>query len=110
SLVQGFYRSPEGVYTLINFPPTVIGESSGTPVNTYVNGINYGGLMVGTVFDSASGDTHAFLLSSLGGEFTVIDPPGITVTNGLGIGVKNTAESIGTASSLSSTESYIRSV
>lgn len=107
--VQGFYRSPEGVYTLINFPPTLIGEPSGTPVNTYLNGIDFSGEMAGTVRDSVSGYTHAFLLSSPGGQFTVIDPPGITVTHGLGIWVKNAGESLGTADSFSSTESYIRS-
>jgi hypothetical protein len=109
SPVQGFYRSPEGAYTLINFPPALLGEPAGTPVNTYINGINYSGEMIGTVFDSVTGDTHAFLLSAVGGQFTLIDPPGMTVTNGLGIGIKNTGESLGTANSLSSAESYIRS-
>jgi hypothetical protein len=109
SPVQGFYRSPQGVFTLINFPVTLLGEPSGTPVYTSINGIAYSGEMIGTVTDSISGASHAFLISATGGVFTLIDPPGPPVTHGLGIGIKNAGESFGTSDSRLSTDYYIRS-
>jgi hypothetical protein len=108
--VQGFYRSPQGAFSIVSFPPSLLGEPSGTVVSTYLLlGINYQNEMIGTVADSRTGNLHAFILSALGGQFTIIDPPGQTTTLGLGLWVKNTGETLGTGNAALSTDSYIRS-
>jgi len=107
--VQGFYRSPQGVFSIVSFPPSLLGEPSGTVVSTYLLGINYQNEMIGTVADSLTGNLHAFILSAPGGQFTIIDPPGQTTTLGLGLWVKNTGETLGTGNAGLSTDFYIRS-
>jgi hypothetical protein len=107
SAPQGFYRTPQGSYSILSFPLSSLNNPSGVVGATYLTGINYSGEIVGTVLDSQAKATHAFLL--VNDTFTIIDPPGVTTVAGKGIGVKNTGETLGSDDVNASAGSYIRS-